>query len=135
MEKILNGNCLCGAIEFSLKEDFNAFYQCHCKQCKQLTGTAFASNLFTGVENINWLKGFEKVAFYEHPDREFSKAFCENCGSAMPFINKSKTSLVVPAGSLNEMPSIEPQANIFVSEEACWLKNGLKAKRFNSFPE
>jgi len=131
----LTGSCLCGEIEFSLNENFKAFYQCHCRQCQQLTGSAFASNLFTETENIIWIKGQDKITLYEHPEREFSKSFCNTCGSAIPFINKSKTSLIVPAGSLNEMPSVEPQANIFTSEEACWLKSGAKAKNFKHFPE
>ncbi len=131
----LKGRCLCGEIEFSIGDDFKAFYQCHCKQCQQLTGSAFASNLFTSVENIVWLKGESKVSVYEHPEREFSKAFCSLCGSAVPFINKSKTSLIIPAGSLDRLPDIMPQANIFSSEEACWLRDGLNAKSFSHFPE
>ena len=135
MTNDLKGRCLCGEIEFSIKDDFKAFYQCHCRQCQQLTGSAFASNLFTSVENIVWLKGKNKISTYEHSEREFSKAFCGVCGSAVPFINKSKTSLIIPAGSLDRQPDMSPQANIFSSEEASWLKDGLKAKKFSHFPE
>jgi hypothetical protein len=42
---------------------------------------------------------------------------------------------LVPVGSLNELPDLQPQANIFTSEEACWFKSGLKAERFGGFPE
>ncbi|WP_419812280.1 GFA family protein [Bacterioplanoides sp.] len=118
-----------------MNDNFKAFYHCHCKQCQQLTGSAFASNIFTDPDNIEWVSGEGNVVTYEHPEREFSKAFCRECGSALPFVNKTKTSLIVPAGSLNEMPDIKPQANIFSSEEACWLKEGLEAKNFSGFPE
>jgi hypothetical protein len=53
----------------------------------------------------------------------------------LPVINKSKTSLLVPAGSLNELPDLKPQANIFSAEEACWLKLGLEAENFKGFPQ
>jgi hypothetical protein len=33
-----------------------------------------------------------------------------------------------------EAPDIFPQANIFTSEEACWLKKGLEAERFSGLP-
>lgn len=135
MSKHLTGECLCGRVKFSITDNFKAFYQCHCKQCQQLTGSAFASNMFTGPDNIQWLSGQDQIANYEHPSREFSKSFCRTCGSAVPFINRTKTSLIVPAGSLNEQPDIQPQANIFTSEEACWLRSGLKAKKFSGFPE
>lgn len=135
MSDKLTGGCLCEAVKFRLEDNFKTFYQCHCKQCKQLTGSAFASNLFTDVGNIEWLSGQDNIVKYEHPSRGFSKAFCQTCGSALPFVNKSKTSLLVPAGSLNELPNMTPQANIFTREEAPWFKPGLVAKGFHGFPE
>lgn len=134
MTKSLTGECLCGEVKFALEDSFRAFYQCHCKQCQQLTGTAFASNLFTEPSNLKWLQGEDKVSVYEHPQREFSKAFCKSCGSALPFLNKTKTSLIVPAGCLNELPELEPQANIFTEEKAQWLKPGALATSFSGFP-
>lgn len=134
MSNRLTGQCLCGTVKYSVEDNFKAFYQCHCKQCQQLTGSAFASNIFTSPENIEWLSGQAEITSYEHPIREFSKSFCKKCGSAVPFINKSRTSLIVPAGSLNEFPEIQPQANIFTSEEACWLKAGRQAENFSGFP-
>jgi len=131
----LTGECLCGRVQFSMKDKFKAFYQCHCKQCQQLTGTAFASNLFTDTDNIEWHSGQDNIISYEHETRGFSKSFCKTCGSALPVINKSKTSLLVPAGSLNELPDLKPQANIFSAEEACWLKLGLEAENFKGFPQ
>lgn len=135
MSKKLIGECLCGSVKFSVIDSFKAFYQCHCKQCQQLTGSAFTSSILTDPDNIEWISGRTKITNYEHPSREFSKSFCKTCGSAVPFINKTKRSLIVPAGSLNELPHIRPQANIFTSEEACWLKPGLQAENFGSFPE
>ena len=133
MIKTLTGGCLCGAVNFSLKDSFQSFYFCHCQQCKQLTGSAFAANLATDKSNITWLSGQDKVSNYEHPSRNFSKAFCRQCGSALPFINKTGTSLVVPAGSLNDPPEMKPQANIFIAEEALWLSDASKVKNFLGF--
>lgn len=133
MSRKLTGACLCGQVNFSVEESFGAFYQCHCQQCRQLTGSAFASNLFTRPDNITWLSGKQKVTQYEHPSRAFSKAFCGTCGSALPFVTKSGKSLIVPAGSLLEPPTIQPQANIFMQEKACWLESGAQAKRFEGF--
>lgn len=133
--KILNGECLCGAVKFEVEDDFKAFYQCHCRQCQQLTGSAFASNLFTRPDNIGWLEGADKIASFVHPTRDFSKAFCADCGSALPFVTKSGAALIVPAGCLNDPPTAIPQANIFTSEEAHWLKEGAQAIGFSEFPD
>jgi len=133
MTKTITGGCLCGAVKFSLRDKFREFYLCHCKQCRQFTGSAFASNIITAIDNIDWVSGQDKITIFDHPSRSFSKAFCESCGSALPFVNKSKTSLIVPAGSLNEWPEIKPQANIFVSEEATWLSDGIASEKFPGF--
>lgn len=131
----IKGGCLCGVVEFELEQDFSAFYQCHCKQCQVLTGSAFASNLFTRPDNITWLNGTDSITAYEHPDREFSKSFCTSCGSALPFINKRKTSLIVPAGSLNSKFDKELHANIFLSEKACWSNTESDPKEYEFFPD
>jgi hypothetical protein len=135
MSNMINGGCLCGAIEFELDQDFKAFYLCHCKQCQTLTGSAFASNLLTHPQNISWLKGIDSVVVYEHPDRAFSKSFCKSCGSAVPFVNKTLTSLIVPAGSLKSEIREKVQANIFVSEKACWASLEPEVKNFELFPD
>lgn len=135
MSNKVEGKCLCGEVGFEVEKNFKVFYQCHCKQCQVLTGSAFASNLFTNPDNISWLKGREFVTKYEHPSREFSKAFCKICGSALPYINKGKTSLIIPAGSLNSDISKPLDANIFVSEKVCRSTPDYAIKEFESFPE
>ena len=132
-KSIITGGCLCGAVRYQVINKFSHFFLCHCKQCQQLTGSAFAANIFTSPDNIQWLTGNDKISCYEHPSREFSKAFCSVCGSALPFINQSGKSLIIPAGSLFDKVENIPEANIFVNEQAHWLNAGLAAKKFSHF--
>jgi hypothetical protein len=133
MSKRITGGCLCGAVKFSLESRVKAFYLCHCEQCKRLTGSAFAANILTGIDNIEWHSGKRNISKYEHASREFSKSFCKQCGSALPVVNKTGTSLVVPAGSLDEQPNLKPQANVFALEEASWLSDGIAGKKYSRF--
>lgn len=135
MRNQLNGSCLCGEVTYVVEERFEAFYFCHCSQCQKVTGSAFASNILTSTDNIKWLTGANNIKNYENPTRAFSKAFCKNCGAGVPHLNKSKTNLVIPAGSLIDRPSISPTANIFKPEGPSWLEQGLSAKQFKGFPE
>ena len=130
----LTGGCLCGAVRYRVNNKFSHFFLCHCKQCQQFTGSAFAANIFTSPENIQWLTDNDKISCYEHPSREFSKAFCSACGCALPFINQSGKSLIIPAGSLFDKVENIPEANIFVNEQAHWLNAGLAEKKFSHFP-
>lgn len=135
MSNRINGGCLCGAISFELDENFRTFYQCHCKQCQILTGSAFASNLITHPQNITWLSGIDSIVVCQYPDRDFSKSFCKCCGSAVPFVNKSRTSLMVPAGSLCSEIGEKVQANIFMSETVCWASLEPDVRNFEFFQE
>lgn len=131
----LTGGCVCGQVAFEVEDDFKHFFMCHCEQCRKFTGSAHASNLFTKPDNIKWLKGKDKIKSYVHPEREFSKVFCFECGSSLPFETKSGRFLLVPAGSLNEEPSKQPDAQIFIEEQTDWHRAGVSANQFSGFPK
>lgn len=135
MNKILNGSCLCGDVSYSVQERFEAFYLCHCEQCQKVTGSAFASNILTSFDNLEWLSGESNIVNYKDKVRDFSKAFCGNCGAGVPHINSKKTHWVVPVGSLIDAPASSPTANLFRTESPDWLAEGLAAKSFKGFPE
>jgi len=129
----ISGECLCGSVKFSVAEEFDAFYLCHCEQCQKITGSAFAANIITKPENITWVAGEKFISKYRHPSRDFSKSFCKKCGSGLPYINTSATSLVIPAGSLSGPLTTAPQGQVFISESPNWLPQGLDSKSFKGF--
>ena len=133
--KILNGSCLCGTVSYCVSQAPSQFYFCHCEQCQKVTGSSFAANLIAPVDSVVWQTGEELLTHFDHPSRAFSKTFCSLCGSGVPHVNKSKTSLVIPAGSLDERPTIEPSANLFIKESPEWLPKGLSASKFNAYPD
>jgi hypothetical protein len=133
MRKI-SGSCLCGETRFECGDRFSQFHWCHCSQCRKASGTAHAANLFTDPDNINWLKGQANSRRYDVPGRTITSAFCLYCGSPMPYLSKSGKALVVPAGSLDDEPSIAPSDNIFWAERAGWYETGIAAEKFDGFP-
>ncbi len=133
MNNKISGGCMCGKVRFTVEDDFQHFFLCYCEQCRKMTGSAHASNLFTRPDNITWEKGEEFVQRYVHPTRAFSKVFCTQCGSGLPFMSKSGKALIVPAGSLDSEPTKRPDAQIFCSEETQWHQTGSQAPKFDKF--
>jgi len=125
MNSVISGGCLCGAVKFSVNDSFDDFYFCHCEQCRKVTGSSHASNLLTAIDNIQWLRGHDKVVRFDHPTRMFTKVFCSLCGSGLPHESKNGQCLVVPAGSLDTEPSKSPNAQIFCSEKVGWFKTDV----------
>lgn len=134
MQNKITGSCLCGAVTFEVENAFKRFYFCHCQQCRKITGSAHASNLFTRPEAITWTAGEALKKQFNYPERDFTVVFCTECGSGLPFVTKSGKALLVPAGSLNDEPNIQPSDNIFWAERASWYDAGQQAHKCGGFP-
>ena len=135
MSRRLTGGCVCGAVRFSLEDDFSHFFFCHCQQCRKMSGSSHASNLFTRTDNLVWEQGEDQTVRYDYPGRTFTRVFCRHCGSGLPYVSQSGKSLVVPAGCLEQEPSKMPDAQIFCAEQTQWFKAGMAARHFDGFPE
>ncbi|WP_366524502.1 GFA family protein [uncultured Tateyamaria sp.] len=95
-------------------------FLCSCDQCRQITGSAFASNLFIAAERFEWLSGSNEIVAYKMPGRDISKSFCRVCGSGVPWASGDGSRMVVPAGSLRAEPTVAEKFRTFVSEQPSW---------------
>ncbi len=124
MQKI-KGSCLCSAVSFEVVKAFDKLFFCSCDQCRRITGSAFASNLFVGADGFNWLGGVEDIVSYQVPGRGISKTFCRICGSGVPWSSDDGSKVIVPAGSLHGEPDVAERIRIFAAEQPSW-SSGLE---------
>jgi hypothetical protein len=86
-------------------------------------------------ERFNWTAGEESVGRYELPDAKyFASCFCQQCGSTLPWAVKGGKNIVVPAGTLDDDPGIEPFQNIFWGSKAPWFKAADTLECYDEFP-
>ena len=131
----LKGSCLCGRVKYALSAPLQSFYFCHCEQCRKITGSAFAANILAEPTEVRWLAGIDYVKRFDYPGpRSFTKVFCAECGSGLPFLNESGTTLIIPAGSLDCDPQIRPGNNIFWGDKSVWYEAGIDAPKCDGFP-
>jgi hypothetical protein len=117
----LSGGCLCGAVRYEISGEATRFYHCHCRRCRKATGTGHATNIMVKPNSVTWIKGEELLGQYKVPEAErFATCFCKNCGSPLPRIVPELSLAVIPAGSLDSSPGIEPQARIFWDSRVEW---------------
>ncbi|MCI2282168.1 GFA family protein [Colwellia sp. MSW7] len=130
----ISGSCLCGAVSFRVDNRFKNMYACFCQQCRKISGSSFASNLFIDANYLEWLSGENKLEKFTVPGRGFNKAFCKKCGTGMPFKTSDAKQYLVPAGCLDQDPEVEKIEQIFYKEKYSLEDARLQAPTYDKFP-
>lgn len=129
------GTCLCGQVSYEILNNMGIFQYCHCSRCRKFTGSAHASNLFVKPADFIWLTGAEFVGRYNPPtSKYFATAFCKVCGSSLPWCSKGGNVVVIPAGTLDVDPEIQPQWNVFCDSKAAWYVNPNDLPQYQQLP-
>lgn len=123
MTDALGGSCLCGSVAFEIVGKVGPIGQCHCSKCRKASGTDGNAVCYTAFASLRWVRGEENVVEWRSPEGQpWSNAFCRQCGSPMPNVNKDKKIYFVPAGSLDNDPGYKGYAaHIFVGSKAPWV--------------
>lgn len=131
----VSGSCLCREISYQFTGPIKVFQYCHCSRCQKFTGSAFASNIIIEPSQFKWLSGEESLGRFELADaKHFATSFCKKCGSSLPWMTKSGTAIVIPAGTLDGDPMEKPIHNIFMADKASWFVDACNLKKYDALP-
>lgn len=112
----LTGQCLCGDIRFEADGELALQANCHCSDCKQVTGAAFATLLFMKESDVKITGKTKEFKHSVDSGNSLSKHFCPKCGSQMFGSNTARPgSIALRAGSTNEQELVKPQFNVYAS--------------------
>jgi hypothetical protein len=131
--KKLNGECLCGAIRFTVEDAFRYALNCHCSQCRRATGAAFKP--FAGIERsrLKVVAGTRKILRYGEPRTH--DVHCGRCGSFLYSVVRDGKYVHVNLGSLRGTPSLRPSAHIYVGSKAAWYEIADDLPQHETLPE
>jgi hypothetical protein len=116
----LRGECSCGAVAYSVADEFRYALNCHCSQCRKATGSAFKP--FAGIElhKLQVVRGFD--ATLRVGDEGAHDIRCGRCGSLLFSVVREGLFAHVTLGTLVDTPAIRPTAHIFVESKAPWYE-------------
>ncbi|WP_198083567.1 GFA family protein [Variovorax sp. E3] len=116
---MLAGRCLCGAVHYTVADEFGYALNCHCADCRRATGSAFKP--FAGIERrkLSITQGEELLMVYGQKDA--GDLHCGQCGSLLYSVVRDGLFVHVTLGTLTDAPSIRPSAHIFVGSKAPWF--------------
>ena len=122
---------LCGAVRYRARGPFVRFAHCHCSRCRKASGSGHSTNLVVDPTHLEWIEGEDQVERFDLPTaRSFATTVCRKCGVPMPRVSRDGQRVIIPAGSLDEPPTVQPTARIFWQSRAPWSCSADDLPRF-----
>lgn len=121
----MTGQCFCGGVAFEFDGPMSDVEICHCARCQRATGSPFAAEFRVRRERFRWLRGEERIAFFDAPIlREppaYRRSFCRSCGAVVPAVFEGNPVVSIPAGLVDGALPVRAADHIWVSRQASWL--------------
>ena len=126
------GRCYCGAAAYEVTPPLRYALNCHCSQCRRVTGAAFKP--FAGVERsaLRVVRGALLVVGDAAANHD---SHCAACGSLLFSVVRDGAFVHVALGTVEGDPGIRPSAHIFVGSKAVWFEIADGLPQFEAFPE
>lgn len=128
----LAGKCECGAVRYTVADEFLDAMNCHCSNCRAATGSAFKA--FAGIEceKLEFTEGGDELAIVGEPDANHTR--CAACGSLLLSVVREGAYVHVALGTLVDEPTIRPTKHIFVGSKAPWFEITDDLPQFDELP-
>jgi hypothetical protein len=107
-------------VAFEVSDEFLAAYNCHCSNCRALTGSAFLP--WGEIERAKLVITKGAASLHQIGQEDAHHAMrCGECGSLV-YWTGYQGRVRIPYGSLVDAPSRRPEAHMFVGSKAEWYE-------------
>lgn len=122
---IRKGSCFCGDVKFVVTGDPLNVRACHCRDCQQLTGSAFFVRAIFPKSAVSF-----SGRLSEFPTNEdVVHKFCPRCGSQIFAGRRSRPDAMgIALGTFEDLKGLRPTDNIWVSDKQDWVVLGSDTK-------
>src|SRR3989338_8889820 len=124
--KYATGSCQCKKVKFQVAMPPSWGGHCHCHQCQQIHGTAFATWIGFKTDDYGIIDPENLFKIYDSGKAD--RGFCSNCGSSFYFKNNAKSSVnewrdfvYFTKANIATDIDFEPQEHIFYESRAPWI--------------
>lgn len=119
----LSGQCLCGAIRYSVEVTDPVAAVCHCRHCQRQSGSVLSLVVVAPLAAVRWTG---ETACYD--DRAESGAtverrFCDRCGSPLASISSATPEIAyLKAGTLDQLQALTPSLEVWRQSAVPWVR-------------
>ncbi len=129
----LTGRCQCGAVRYAVADEFEYALNCHCPDCRRVTGAAFKPIAGIRREKLSLTDGEAETLIVGEGGANFD-THCKRCGSLLYSVVRDGAWVHVAMGTLADAPAIRPDKHIFVGSKAPWYTITDDLPQFDKFP-
>ena len=128
------GGCLCENIRYECSAQPVLMGNCHCRDCQQATGTAFAAAILVPRRAVT-ITG--DVKYYDVTGDSggiVSRGFCPNCGSRLFSKPPISEFMGIMAGSLDDPSWFQPRMDFYTASAQPWDYMNPDLPKFATLP-
>lgn len=127
------GSCLCNEVKFSVTNEINTVYHCHCSLCRKQTGTGANAATLVNKDKFEWLSGLELVRTYKK-ETGFTSSFCSQCGSPVPNLVGTTDFMWIPLGLLDKDIVVLKKLNFCIVSKSNWVNTVDADESYDELP-
>ena len=114
----ISGRCVCGAVQYQLRERPLFTHVCHCLDCQRRSGTAFVMTTFVMRDDLVFTHGQPEAQRASSTRTRYS---CSACATLIYIDSSEFPSIILRPGTLDDPSIAAPQAHIWVRRKQAWL--------------
>lgn len=136
MKHDYSGRCLCGAVNYKVHGEPVIVAQCHCEECRRLSGTGHTIGAMFAAKDVTTDGTLCKYSYQSSKDSLVTKAFCGQCGSPIYGTNtRSPDYLTLTLGSMSDTNGLKVQVVIFERDKQHWDQLSEDVMSFATQPD
>lgn len=123
MSNSYQGNCFCGAVQFSVSGEPSAMGFCHCESCRHWSASPINAFSLWPKDALKITKGADDIGTYNKTEQSYRK-WCKNCGGHV-FTDHPGWGLVDVYAAVIPTFEFDPHVHVFYEEKVVSVKDGL----------
>jgi hypothetical protein len=121
MTQKLSGGCACGTIHYECNVDPVLMLNCHCRDCQQAGGSAYAAVVVVPKAAVQMRGEPRYYRIVGDTGKAVERGFCATCGSQVTLkLERLPDVLGLQAGSLEDPSIYRPKMDVFTSSAQPW---------------
>ncbi|WP_420588146.1 GFA family protein [Marivita sp.] len=130
------GQCLCGDVSYTANGPPVVVAQCHCEECRRLSGTGHSVGAMFRTEAVDVNGTLSEFSYTSATGSEVTKVFCATCGSPVYGKNtRSPNHLTLTLGTMDNHSGLEVEVVIFERDKPHWDQLGRDVACFSTQPD